>query len=77
MTYFTGAVVGRVSVSDADSSEITQLQYLILSGNEGGRFSLDPMTGDITISADIDREQAEQYSLIIEVSSPLCVCVCD
>lgn len=62
-------------VSDADSSEITQLQYLILSGNEGGRFTLDSMTGVITTSDDIDREQAEQYSLIIEVSLLIALCV--
>lgn len=56
-------------VSDADSREITELQYWILSGNEGGRFSLDSTTGDIMTSADIDREEAEEYNLIIEVCS--------
>ena len=63
----TGTLVGRVVVSDADSREITELQYWILSGNEGGRFTLNSTTGDIITSAEIDREQTEQYTLIIEV----------
>lgn len=58
-----------MAVSDEDSSEITELQYSILSGNEGGRFTLNPTTGDIITSTDIDREQAEQYTLSIEVCS--------
>ena len=63
-----GTVVGRVVVSDADSETLTELRYLIVGGNEGERFAIDPITGDITTSASIDREEAEVYSLVIEVS---------
>ena len=63
----TGTTVGRVLVRDADSVELTELQYLIVGGNEGGRFNIDPVTGDIATSADIDREERETYTLIIEV----------
>ena len=56
-----------MAVSDADSAELTQLQYLIIGGNERGLFVIDTTTGDISTAADIDREEGERYELIIEV----------
>ena len=55
-------------MSDADSEELTQLQYLIVSGNDRGLFVINTTTGDIATTADIDREEGETHTLIIEVS---------
>ena len=63
----TGSLVGGVAVSDADSEVLTQLQYLIIGGNERGLFAIESTSGEITTAADIDREEGETYSLIIEV----------
>jgi hypothetical protein len=58
-------------VTDADSEELTQLQYIIVGGNERGRFALNRTTGDITTAADIDREEEDSYSLVIEARDGL------
>ena len=55
-------------MSDADSEELTQLQYLIVSGNDRSLFVINTTTGDIVTTADIDREEGETHTLVIEVS---------
>ena len=67
MVFSAGSFVGRVVVSDADSEELTQLQYLVTSGNERGLFVIDMTTGNITTTAEIDREEGDSYTLTIEV----------
>ena len=63
-----GTVIGRVAVTDADSAELTVLEYMIVGGDEGGRFIINSMTGDIMTAAEIDRESGgETYNLTIEV----------
>ena len=61
--------MGSLTVSDADSPQLTELRYLIVEGNEGGRFTVDPITCSISTSGLIDREEREVYNLIIEVCS--------
>ena len=67
MVFSAGSFVGRVVVSDADSEELTQLQYLVTSGNERGLFIINMTTGNITTAAEIDREEGDSYTLTIEV----------
>ena len=63
-----GTVAGRVVVTDADSAELTVLEYMIVGGDEGGRFIINSMTGDIMTAAEIDRESGgDTYNLTIEV----------
>ena len=65
---YIGAVIGSVIVSDADSAELTQLEYMIIEGNEEGRFIINSTTGDIVTAMDIDREDGGSiYNLTIEV----------
>ena len=59
--------MGEITVTDADSDELTQLEYLVVGGNEGGWFTIDPSSGEISTAAEIDREDGEMYTLIIEV----------
>ena len=55
-------------MTDADSDELTELQYMIVGGNEGGRFAINTTTGALTTVTEIDREEQNTYRLIIEVS---------
>ncbi|WPH17451.1 tandem-95 repeat protein [Variovorax paradoxus] len=43
-----GTVLGTVRATDADSATVT---YSILSGNDDGYFAIDPVTGEISLTA--------------------------
>ncbi|MDP9896264.1 VCBS repeat-containing protein [Variovorax boronicumulans] len=43
-----GTVLGTVRATDADSATVT---YSILSGNDNGYFAIDPVTGEISLTA--------------------------
>ena len=67
-------MIGSVIVSDADSAELTQLEYMIIEGNEEGRFTINSTTGDIVTAMDIDREDGGSiYNLTIEVCISLTI----
>ena len=48
--------VGSVTATDADSGLNGAVYYSITAGNSQGYFSIDEITGEIIVSADIDRE---------------------
>lgn len=56
--------VGQVSATDPDDDELT---YSIKSGNEGGVFKIDEITGEISVAAALDFETTSQFNLVIEV----------
>ena len=62
-----GATVGTVVASDADEDSLT---YSITAGNNGGVFTIDENTGEITIadSAQLNFETTESYDLTVAVS---------
>ena len=65
----SGQLVGTVNATDADSDEITTIQFEITAGNEANRFYVDRVTGNIFTNASLDREEQATYSLVITVSS--------
>ena len=71
-----GSEVVCVTAEDADSSDVTELSYHIVGGNEGERFDLDSNTGCLTTAAALDREEVEEYHILIEVRVCVYVCVC-
>ncbi|XP_034721899.1 protocadherin Fat 3a isoform X4 [Etheostoma cragini] len=57
-----------VQASDADSSDVDNLEYSILSGNERMNFVMDKSTGIITLSSHRKQRMEPAYSLNVSVS---------
>ncbi|KAJ8404690.1 hypothetical protein AAFF_G00335530 [Aldrovandia affinis] len=60
-----GFVVLYVVARDADQGENGRVSYRIQAGNAGGKFSLNPDTGSLSILKPVDREEQELYNLTI------------
>ena len=62
-----GTVVGTVSATDPDAGDT--LTYALLD-DAGGRFAIDPTTGEITVADGslLDYETAEQHSIVVQVT---------
>uniref|UniRef100_A0A8C9TP09 Protocadherin-16 n=1 Tax=Scleropages formosus TaxID=113540 RepID=A0A8C9TP09_SCLFO len=60
-----GFVVLYVMARDADQGENGRVSYRIQAGNTGGRFSLNPNTGSLSILKALDREEQSLYNLTI------------
>ncbi|KAJ8368497.1 hypothetical protein SKAU_G00085250 [Synaphobranchus kaupii] len=59
-----GTSLTRVTAKDKDLiPEWSRFVYSITSGNDNGSFSLDPVTGTVSVSAPLDREQWPIYNL--------------
>uniref|UniRef100_A0A8C2V2H2 Protocadherin Fat 4 n=1 Tax=Chinchilla lanigera TaxID=34839 RepID=A0A8C2V2H2_CHILA len=61
-----GTHVTFVSAFDSDSiPSWSRFSYFIGSGNENGAFSINPQTGQITVTAELDRETLPIYNLTV------------
>ncbi|MBN3320699.1 PCD16 protein, partial [Atractosteus spatula] len=60
-----GFVVLYVMAQDADQGENGRVSYRIQAGNAGGRFSLNPNTGSLSILKALDREEQALFNLTI------------
>jgi|GEM_PF-725699 len=65
----TGAAVATIAATDPDvragSSDQSALTYSITGGNSAGLFTIDPLTGQLTVNGVLDYETATQYVLTI------------
>ncbi|KAJ7326976.1 hypothetical protein JRQ81_016735 [Phrynocephalus forsythii] len=62
----TGTHVTFVSAFDSDSlPSWNRFSYFIGSGNNNGAFSINPQTGQITVTAELDREMLPMYNLSV------------
>lgn len=67
----TGTHVTFVSAFDSDSvPSWSRFSYFIGSGNENGAFSINPQTGQITVTAELDRETLPIYNLTVLARIP-------
>uniref|UniRef100_A0A1X7VA24 Cadherin domain-containing protein n=1 Tax=Amphimedon queenslandica TaxID=400682 RepID=A0A1X7VA24_AMPQE len=63
-----GAILGQLVATDADTGSNAQVSYAIKSQN-GNKFSIDPVTGLITLTDGLDYETPpNQYEIIITVT---------
>ncbi len=63
-----GALVIRITSSDADFAPFDENFYAIRDGDDAASFSIDTPTGVIVTSRALDREVQETYTIIVEVS---------
>ncbi|XP_014662017.1 PREDICTED: cadherin-related tumor suppressor-like [Priapulus caudatus] len=59
-----GTFIVRVTSSDADDGVNANASYR-LTKNPGGRFAIDERGGELTVAGALDREEQEEYSLIV------------
>lgn len=55
----------RVYASDADEGINGDIYYSLTGGNEEGKFSIEPSTGQITLIEELDRETTARYVLTV------------
>ncbi|XP_077448676.1 protocadherin-16-like isoform X2 [Stigmatopora argus] len=60
-----GFVILHAMARDADEGENGRVSYRIRSGNGAGRFSLNPITGSLSILKTLDREEQEVFNLTL------------
>ena len=65
---FPAYSVTKVSASDEDIGFNARLEFTIVSGNDPYAFYLDPATGEILVSGELDYETKRSYTLKINVS---------
>ncbi|XP_078719353.1 protocadherin Fat 4 [Lampetra fluviatilis] len=58
----------RVTASDVDEGVNGALRYAINEGNEGGKFTVDASTGQITLLGSLDREETASYTLVVSAT---------
>ena len=65
-----GTIVGTIVATDVDSGNFGALTYAIEAGDPRNHFSIiqEGGNGMITVSAALDRESVEEYTLVISVS---------
>ena len=63
-----GTSVGKVQASDIDNGTHAQLVYSIMSGQNSGHFSINPVQGTIYTTVVLDRETVKEYRIKVKVS---------
>ena len=59
-------VLGTVSATDLDTEDT--VRYSITGGNDGGKFSINSTTGQLTVAGTLDIATTPSYSLTVEAS---------
>ena len=62
------SIILSVQAADDDFGPQGVVTYRIVSGNDGGKFSISPVSGDISSVEELDRETVDTYRLVIGAS---------
>ena len=63
-----GTVIFQVKATDADYGNNSVITYSLLSREYGGKFSIDALSGNITIIGKLDRENTSEVTLRIQAT---------
>ena len=58
----------QLSASDRDQGTNAEIYYRIVSGNNDTHFSINASSGVLVLSSPLDREQVDQYALVISAT---------
>ena len=64
----SGTLVTTVTATDGDLGIHGEIQYFIISGNFNNSFSLNSISGALTVHQNIDRETISSFSLVVRAS---------
>ena len=56
----------RVMATSRDIGVNAEISYSIIGGNEHRRFTIDPATGLVSVSGEVDFERSKEYFLTIQ-----------
>ena len=62
-------VINSINATDADSGLNADIEFLILSGDSTGSFSIDSTTGELSVSSSLDREAAPDATISLTISA--------
>lgn len=65
LDYSTNPVVAHIRATDADTGVNAAVRYSIIGGNTQSIFSIDSLSGDVTLMKALDYELAKSYRLVI------------
>lgn len=57
-----GAFVIKITSSDQDIGQNANVTYSFTE-NSGGKFAIDPLSGNVTVAGHLDREEQDEYLL--------------
>lgn len=63
-----GSVIYQVTATDMDTSYNAEVEYTIVGTDHSGLFAVDTLTGEVSITEELDAEERQQYSLVIEAT---------
>ncbi|XP_049823743.1 protocadherin-like wing polarity protein stan isoform X2 [Aethina tumida] len=58
-------VIAHIKATDADQGNNAAIRYAIISGNTQSQFSIDSLTGDVSLVKPLDYETLRNYRLVI------------
>lgn len=58
-------VVAHVRASDADEGQNSVIRYSLIGGNTQGHFSIDSVSGDVSVVSPLDYETVRSYRLVV------------
>lgn len=76
-SFFTSVVSLQVKATDADADQFGEIEYFLYDGfhyyEKSKAFQIDPRTGQICVSQDIDRENdPTTYDLLVKATDGVC-----
>ena len=63
-----GSVIYQVTAIDRDTSFNAEVEYAIIGTDHNGLFAVDTLTGEVRIAEELDAEERQQYTLVIEAT---------
>ena len=65
LDYTTNPVIAKIQATDADTGANAAIRYGIIGGNTQNTFSIDTLSGDVTLVKPLDYETTDLYRLVV------------
>ncbi|XP_044577360.1 protocadherin-like wing polarity protein stan isoform X2 [Cotesia glomerata] len=63
--YTTNPIIAHIQATDADSGPNAAIRYNIIGGNTQNTFSIDSLSGDVTLVKPLDYETIDLYRIVV------------